>query len=183
MPDTFEDLVARAGTRPSQPLDVEAVIARGRRRHRRRTVLAGAGAACLLLIMVGVGLRVPGSTPAPYVGSPHEGNPVEFTSYVVTGEAAVLDRDGQHIYAKFREPLPLGWPGIERDGYWWTNYELNGVPWRHGETTGNGPPTCLPPVTDAGSDGQLVPVRLQVAEVAHPDGNGTYPLLWLECLH
>jgi hypothetical protein len=183
MSDTLEELVARAGTRPSRPLDVEDVIARGRRRRRRRTALSGAGAACLLLVVAAVGWTVPGSTPAPYVGSPHQGQAVEITSYVLTGEAVVVDRDGEYISARFHEPLPSGWPGIERDGYWWTNYDLNGVRWRHGETTGDGPPSCLPSATGAGSDAELLPVRLQVAEVGHPDGDGTYPLLWLECLH
>ena len=70
MPDTLEKLVARAGTRPRRPLDVDDVICRGRRLRRRRVVLAGAGGACLLLLVAAVSLTLPSNQqPAPYVGS------------------------------------------------------------------------------------------------------------------
>jgi hypothetical protein len=102
MPDTLEELVARAGTRPSRPLDVENVIARGRRLRRRRAALAGAGGACLLMLVAVVGLVLPSSPPpAPYVGS-------------TPGERAVVvpseDGDDMLISGGSQDPAALGLP-------------------------------------------------------------------------
>jgi hypothetical protein len=182
MSDTLEELVSRAGTRSSRPLDVEAVIARGCRRRRRRTALAGAGTSCLLLIVAVVGLALPSGTPAPYVGSSSDTQAAEFTSYVVTGEAAVASLSGDSIMVRLDEPWPVTYHVPERDGYWWQNFHLDGVRWRHGQEAGDGTPPCLPQRT-LDDEAELLPVRLQFAEISYPDGDGRTQLLWLECLH